>query len=97
MKLTSQTSRSTGSPMSSKLQLAGVDAFVHHDARIGAQLPVELAGADIHGVHARRARLQQAVGEAAGGGADIQADFARRRRCAKWRSAAASLSPPRLT
>ena len=29
-------------------------------ARIGAQLPIELARADIHGVHARRAALQQA-------------------------------------
>ncbi len=59
MKLTSQTSRSTGSPISVELQFARVDAFVHDHARIGAQFPIELAGAHVDGVHARRAGLQQ--------------------------------------
>ncbi len=50
MKLTSQTVRSTRSPISLEAQVARVDAFVHDDARIGAQFPVELAGADIDGM-----------------------------------------------
>jgi hypothetical protein len=69
---------------------------VHHHARVGAQFPGELSGAHIHRVHARRAGLQQDVGEAAGGGADIQADGARDVD-GEWRSAAASLNPPRPT
>ena len=76
MKLTSQAMKSTGSPMSANLKRARVDAFVQHHARVGAQFPIELAGADIDGVNARGAGLQQGVGEAAGGGADIEADLA---------------------
>ena len=37
---------------------------------------VELAVADVDGVDAPRAALQQAVGEAAGRGADVEADQA---------------------
>src|SRR5207247_1459783 len=37
---------------------------------------VELARADVHGVHARGAALQQAVGETARGGAHVEADAA---------------------
>ena len=66
-----------GSPMSARRQIARVHAFVHDHARIVAQFPVELAGADVDGVHARGAALQQAIGEAAGRGADVEADFAR--------------------
>ena len=96
MKLTSQTMRSTGSPMSSKRRCARVDAFVQHHARVGAQLPVELAGADIHGVHARGAGLQQASVKP-----PVEEPISRQTlpatSMAKWRSAAASLKPPRLT
>ena len=77
MKLTSQRDEIDRLSDLLECQLARVDAFVQHHARIGAQLPVELPGPDIHRVHAGRARLQQRVREAAGGGADIEADFAR--------------------
>ena len=76
MKLTSQVSRSAGSPISSALEFAGIDAFVQADARISAQRPGELTGADIDGMHARGTGLQEGVGEAAGGRADIDADLA---------------------
>ncbi len=101
MKLTSQVSRSTGSPISLEPQLARVDAFVQHDARVGAQLPGELAGADIHGMDARGAGLQQGVGEAAGGGADIEADQAGDvdgevpERAGQFEAAAADVGRPR--
>ncbi len=49
---------------------------MHHDARVRAQLPIELTGAAIDGMHAGRSGLQEDVGEAAGGRADIEADFA---------------------
>ena len=60
-------------------QVAGVGPFVHHDARVVPQLPGKLAVADIDRVHLRRAVRQQHIGEAAGGGADVEADAARRR------------------
>ena len=47
---------------------------MHHDARIVAQLPGELAVADIDRMYLRRAMRQQHIGEAAGGGADVEAD-----------------------
>ena len=53
-------------------QITGVGLLMHHHARIGAQLPGELAVADIHRVHLRRPVRQQHVGEPAGRGADIQ-------------------------
>jgi hypothetical protein len=56
------------------LQIAGVDAFVNDHARIVAQLPIQLAVTDIDGVHAGGSALQQAIGEAAGGGSHVQAD-----------------------
>src|SRR5579859_1771292 len=55
-------------------QASGVNPFVYHYARIVAQLPVKLPGAYIDSVDAFRPVLQQAVGEAAGGRADIHAD-----------------------
>ena len=76
MKLTSQTARSTGSPRSVEFNIAGVDPFVHDHARIVAQPPVELAGSHVDGMDARGAGLQQAIGEAAGGGAEIRHDQA---------------------
>src|SRR2546422_105736 len=47
-----------------------------HHAGVLAQLGVELAHADVHGVHAGGAALEQAVGEAAGRGAHVEADAA---------------------
>ena len=52
--------------------LARVHPFHHHDARILAQLPVELALPDVDRVDPDGAALQQAVGEAAGGRADVE-------------------------
>src|SRR5206468_3420281 len=45
-----------------------------HHAGVLAQLGVELAHPDVHGVHAGGAALEQAVGEAAGRGAHVEAD-----------------------
>jgi len=47
---------------------------VQHHARVGAQFPIDLAGADIDGMDPRGSGLEQNVGESAGGGADIEAD-----------------------
>ena len=77
MKLTSQVASASALADLFESQITRIDAFVHHHARIVAQFPIELARAHVHGVHARRAVLQQAVGEAAGGGADVQAQPAR--------------------
>ena len=46
--------------------LAGVDPFHRYDPVVGQQPVVQLAPADIDGVHARRSTLQHAVGEPAG-------------------------------
>ena len=52
---TSQVSRSMGSAISAAFSSRSVDAFVEMDARVGAQLQIELAGAHVYGVpHARR-------------------------------------------
>ncbi len=53
-------------------QRPGVHAFADDDARIGAQLPIELAVADVERDHVARAALQQDVGEAAGRRADVE-------------------------
>ena len=67
-----------------------VDALDHRDPRIVAQPVVELAVGDVERDHARCAALQQAVGEAAGRGADVEraAPARRRRRArrARWRA-----------
>ena len=55
-----------------RLERAGVRALDDHHAGIVAQTPVELAVTDVEGHHARRASLQQHVGETAGGRADIE-------------------------
>ncbi len=55
-------------------QVAGVGFFVDHDAGVGAELPGELAVADVDGMDFRGAVGEQDVGEASGGCADVQAD-----------------------
>ena len=67
------------------------------DARIVAQPRVQLAVADVDADDVRGAVLQQAVGEAAGGLADVEAAPAARRRRRPRASAPSSLSPPRET
>src|SRR5579883_910714 len=57
-------------------EFARVDAFMEDDARVGAELPGKLAGADVDGMDARGAGLQEGVGEPAGRGADIEGDLA---------------------
>ena len=52
MKLTSQAMKSDALADVLELELARVDAFVQHHARVGAQFPIELAGADIDGMDA---------------------------------------------
>ena len=47
-----------------------------HYAGIAAQLPVELVGAHVHGVDPGGPPLQQAIREAAGAGASVEADSA---------------------
>ena len=55
------------------LQRARVEALDHGHARVLAQAPVELAVGDVDRGDALGAALQQAVGEAAGRGADVEA------------------------
>ncbi len=78
-------------------QETGVDALQDGHALVGPQPLVQLPAADVERGHVRRAGLQQAVGEAAGRGADVEAARAPRRRSPKAASAVASLSPPRET
>ena len=56
------------------LEVAGVDALHDDDAGIGAEGPGELAFADVDGVDAGGAALEEDVGEAAGGRADVEGD-----------------------
>ena len=55
------------------LQRAHVGPVQHPDPRVLAQAEVELAVADVDGHHLGRPGLQQHVGEAAGGGAGVEA------------------------
>lgn len=57
-------------------QVTGVDAFAEDDARVGAQLPVDLARADVDGMDASGAVLKETIGEAASGCADVETDLA---------------------
>src|SRR5690606_20778771 len=57
-------------------KVAGVGAFENDDPRVLAQLPGELAVADVDGIDAHRAARQQDVGEAAGRSPDVEADEA---------------------
>jgi len=52
--------------------VAGVELLDVGHARVAAELGVELGAADIHADHAGGAGLERAVGEAAGGGADVE-------------------------
>ena len=54
--------------------MPGIGFFQHDHARIGAQFPGKLAVADIDGIDTHRAMVEQDIGEAAGRGADIEAD-----------------------
>ena len=69
MKETSQTSRSGRN--GSSVERPGVRALEHRDARVVAELRVQLPVADVHRDHAGNAVLEQAVREAAGGRTDV--------------------------
>lgn len=56
------------------LEISNV-AFEGDHARVFGELPVELGDVDVDGVDARGAVLQEAIGEAAGGAARVEADF----------------------
>ena len=55
------------------MEVARVRPLEHGHARVVAKLRVQLAVADVDGDHARHAVLEQVVGEAAGGRADVDA------------------------
>src|SRR5579863_8219029 len=57
-------------------KISRVHAFADHHAWVVAQLPIELAVANVDRPHARCAALEQAIGEAAGGGADVETNAA---------------------
>ena len=54
--------------------MAQVGAFPQHHPFVGSQAPGRLAIAHINAINTGSAMLQQAIGEAAGGDAAIQAD-----------------------
>ncbi len=54
--------------------VAGVELLLDDDSRVVAKFPDELVGSHIDGVDADGAALEQAVGEATGGGSDVDAD-----------------------
>src|SRR6185295_6820647 len=55
-------------------QLADVGGFHRHDLGMAVQRTVQLAVADVDGKHHRGAVREQHLGEATGGGADVEAD-----------------------
>ena len=57
-----------------RLKVAGV-AFDSDDAWVLLQLPVELVGVDVHSENASGSVLEEAIGEASVGGAEVEADF----------------------
>ena len=61
-------------------QIAGIGFLQQPHARILAQPEIHLAITGIDGDHARRAALQQAIGEATGGRSDIETNLALERR-----------------
>ena len=79
-----------------RLQRAGVGALDHRHPRVLAQRPVELAVGDVERDDVLRARLQQAVREPAGRGADVEA-APPRESSPRASSALRSLIPPRET
>ena len=58
-------------------------SFQRDDARLAAQPRMQLTAADIDGIDAARAAREQHLGEAAGRGADVEADAAARHRSRK--------------
>ena len=52
--------------------MPGVGAFDHRDARIAADLPVQLRVPDVQGNDMARPALEEHIGEAAGGGANVE-------------------------
>ena len=56
-------------------EIAGVGFFQQADAGVAAKLEGDLAVAGVHGDDAGGAVLEEAVGEASGGGADVEANF----------------------
>jgi hypothetical protein len=81
MKLASQTTtcRAAARLRRKDIMWRALTRSMHGHARVVAQLPGQLAVADIHRVDLRGALGQQHVGEAAGGGAEVHADAALRR------------------
>ena len=73
MKETSTVASAGTNGRSAGVELAGVEPLDHGHARVLAQAHVDLAVGDVDGGHPRGAALQQAVGEAAGRGADVEA------------------------
>ena len=63
---------------SRRVSVAGVRPLHRHDPRVAPERLGQLAATDVERVDAGRAALQQDVGEAAGGGADVEADEAGR-------------------
>ena len=54
------------------LEGAGVHALAHDDARVGAELPIQLSAADVERDDERRAALEEHFGEPTGRGADVE-------------------------
>ena len=79
------------------LERARVHALDHRHARVVADLPVKLPVGHVERDHARGAALEQAVGEAAGGGADVERQLAPPGSRPSASSAFASFTPPRET
>ena len=96
MNETSIVTRSTGPGQVRRLETARVEVLDDDDARIVAQRPVDLPVADVERDDPRGAALEQDVGEAAGGGADVER-LASVDRNPNVSSACASLRPPRPT
>ena len=93
MKETSATIRSGAVGQLPGSQRAGVAALDHGHALVVAQRPVQLAVGDVERDHRRRAALEQAVGEAAGGGAHVEARAGPAGSTPKASRALASLMP----
>ena len=76
MKLTSHTASRTLGNRSPHVRWRALVWSLHDNSRIRPKLPVELSRADIDGIDACGAALQQTIGESAGRRADIEADLA---------------------
>ena len=76
MKLASHTMMPMGSGICARRQDARAGLLMDDHARVVAQLPGELVGAAVDRIDARRAALEQHIGEAAGRTADIHGDEA---------------------